>query len=206
MIRAEIIRTQERIGTAGDGFWGPKSIAACQKHLESMMPLPHLFPVEGSPEFLEFFGPRGEKKGYTPPSKKITLPFHIYYDQSPQKTLTVHEKCAVSLLRVFERLETVYPDNSFREGAGILVYDGLYNPRLKRGSLISWSMHAWMNAIDLNAGKNGNQTSWPVKAAMPIEVMECFAQEGWLSAGAFWGRDAMHFQATAPLKQNFSET
>jgi hypothetical protein len=31
---------------------------------------------------------------------------------------------------------------------------------------------------------------------MPIEVMECFAREGWLSAGAFWGYDAMHFQAT----------
>jgi hypothetical protein len=27
-------------------------------------------------------------------------------------------------------------------------------------------------------------------------VMEFFAVGGWLSAGAFWGRDAMHFQAT----------
>jgi hypothetical protein len=26
--------------------------------------------------------------------------------------------------------------------------------------------------------------------------MEEFAKEGWLAAGAFWGRDAMHFQAT----------
>jgi hypothetical protein len=26
--------------------------------------------------------------------------------------------------------------------------------------------------------------------------MEEFAKEGWLSAGAFWSRDAMHFQAT----------
>jgi hypothetical protein len=33
---------------------------------------------------------------------------------------------------------------------------------------------------------------------MPLEVMEMFAQEGWLSAGAFWGRDAMHSQATKP--------
>jgi hypothetical protein len=31
---------------------------------------------------------------------------------------------------------------------------------------------------------------------MPIQVMEEFAKEGWLAAGAFWGRDAMHFQAT----------
>jgi hypothetical protein len=31
---------------------------------------------------------------------------------------------------------------------------------------------------------------------MPLEVMEAFAREGWLSAGAFWGRDSMHAQAS----------
>jgi hypothetical protein len=31
---------------------------------------------------------------------------------------------------------------------------------------------------------------------MPLEVMEFFAVGGWLSAGAFWLRDSMHFQAT----------
>jgi hypothetical protein len=31
---------------------------------------------------------------------------------------------------------------------------------------------------------------------MPIEVMEEFAKEGWLPAGAFWSRDSMHFQST----------
>jgi hypothetical protein len=199
MNQVEIIRTQNRIGTVGDGFWGPKSIAACQNYLKSMIPSPLPFPVEGSSEFLDFYGPHGEKNGYTPPSKKIKLPFEIFYDQTPVKELRVHDKCADSLLRVFQRLEAVYPDNSSRQAAGILVYNGLYNPRLKRGSSSSWSMHAWMNAIDINAGKNGNKTSWPVNATMPIEVMECFAKEGWLSAGAFWGRDAMHFQATAPL-------
>jgi hypothetical protein len=199
MNRTEIIRTQERTGTEGDGFWGPKSITACQNHLKSMMPSPHPFPIEGSQDFIEFFGPHGEKSGYTPPGRRITLPFTIYYNQTPVRTLLVHEKCADSLLQVFQRLALVYPDDTSREAAGILVYNGLYNPRLKRGSLNSWSMHSWMNAIDINAGKNGNKTSWPVNSTMPIEVMECFAQEGWLSAGAFWGRDAMHFQATAPL-------
>jgi hypothetical protein len=199
MNRAEIIHIQERVGTAGDGFWGPKSIVACQKYLKSMMPSPHPFPIEGTQKFIEFFGPHGDRDGYTPPSKKIILPFAIYYDQSPVKTLRVHEKCAESLLRVFQKLASIYPDGASREKAGILVYNGLYNPRLKRGSLNSWSMHSWMNAIDINAGKNGNKTSWPVNTTMPIEVIECFAQEGWLSAGAFWGRDAMHFQATAPL-------
>lgn len=199
MNRSEIIRTQERVGTLGDGFWGPKSIAACQNYLKGMMPSPHPFPVEGSSEFIDFYGPHGEKDGYTPPSKKIALPFSIFYGDKEVSKLYVHEKCADSLLRVFEKLAAAYQNNSLREKAGILIYDGLYNPRKKRGSLSSWSMHAWMNAIDINAGKNGNKTAWPVNATMPIEVMECFAQEGWLSAGAFWGRDAMHFQATAPL-------
>jgi hypothetical protein len=43
---------------------------------------------------------------------------------------------------------------------------------------------------------NGNHAHWPLTADMPLVVMEEFAREGWLSAGAFWGRDAMHFQAT----------
>lgn len=198
MNQSEIIRIQERIGVVGDGFWGPKSIAACQLYLRNMMPSPTQFPAEGSSQFTEFYGPHGVKNGYTPPNKQIELPFDIYYDNTPVGKLTVHDKCADSLLRVFERLAVVYPDTASRKTAGILVYNGLYNPRLKRNSSTSWSMHAWMNAIDINAGKNGNGTSWPVKATMPIEVMECFAKEGWLSAGAFWGRDAMHFQATCP--------
>lgn len=199
MKRAEIIRTQERVGTACDGFWGPKSIAACQKHLRAMMPSPHPFPVAGSLDFIEFYGPHGEKNGYTPPSAKIALPFTIYYEQTAVNTLRVHENCAESLQRVFHNLAAAYPNTGSRDAAGILIYNGLYNPRFIRGSLNSWSMHSWMTAIDLNAGRNGNKTSWPVNAAMPIEVMESFAQEGWLPAGAFWGRDAMHFQATAPL-------
>ena len=198
MTEQQIIHIQNRIGTLPDGFWGPKSIAACKKHLRAMMPDPHPFPSAGSKAFMDFYGPHGKKNGYTPPSKKIKLPFSVYYEGSEVKSLTVHEKCADSLQRVFERLAQAFPTKASREDAGILVYDGLYNPRLMRGSSTSWSMHAWMVAIDINAGKNGNKTAWPVKATMPLEVMECFAQEGWESAGAFWSRDAMHFQATKP--------
>ncbi len=38
MTRAQIQAMQDRIGTTPDGFWGPKSIAACQKHLRALMP------------------------------------------------------------------------------------------------------------------------------------------------------------------------
>lgn len=197
MNQSQILKLQERIGTLPDGFWGPKSIAACQKHLKNMMPKPAVFPVEGSVKFNDFYGPHGVEDGYTPPLKSITLPFSIYYEGVEKKKLAAHEKCADSLLAVFERLAIAFPNKQSRFDAGILTYNGLYNPRLKRKSSLSWSMHAWAAAIDFNAAKNGNSVSWPVKAVMPVEVMECFAQEGWLSAGAFWGRDAMHFQATS---------
>ena len=65
---------------------------------------------------------------------------------------------------------------------------------MRGGSRIS--THAWGIAIDLAPNWNGNLMPWPTVATMPLEIMEIFAREGWLSAGAFWGRDAMHFQAT----------
>lgn len=195
---SEIIHTQKKVGTPADGFWGPKSIAACQKYLKSLMPSPHPFPVEGSREFIDFYGAAGQKSGYAPPTKKVALPFSVYYLNITVNFLWPHEKCANSLKRVFERLAEVYPTTESRQRSGLLTYNGLYNPRKKLGSRSSMSMHSWAVAIDINAGKNGNKTAWPVRATMPIEIMECFAQEGWLSAGAFWGRDAMHMQATAP--------
>lgn len=197
MTQAEIMKIQKKIGTTADGFWGPKSEAACRAHLRKLMPSPNPFPEEDDDEITAFYGPHGVKDGFTPPTKVIQLPFPIFYGSTKVVKLSPHEKCADSLKRVFERLAEAFPTEAERKKAGILTYDGLYNPRKKRGGT-SWSMHAWAIAIDLNAGKNGNATHWPKKATMPLEVMECFAAEGWTSAGAFWSRDAMHFQATKP--------
>lgn len=195
MNQAEIKRTQARVGATPDGFWGPKSEAATKKHLLSLMPSPLPFPTQSN--VTSFYGRHGVEGGFTPPTKAITLPFPIYYDGTKVTVLRPHVKCADSLLRVFERLKAQYPTEDSRYDAGILIYDGLYNPRPMRGGS-AWSMHAWAIAIDLNAGQNGNKTHWPTRAVIPIEVMECFAREGWTAAGAFWSRDAMHFQATRP--------
>lgn len=195
MTLKEIKRIQSVIGVTPDGFWGPKSIKACQAHLKRMMPSPHPFPDQA--DVVKFYGPNGEEGKFSPPTKVINLPFPIFYGNTKVLTLKPHEKCADSLKEVFERLAVVYPTEALRRAAGILDYNGLYNPRPMRGGT-AWSMHAWAIAIDLNQSKNGNLTSWPAKAVMPLEVMECFAKEGWTAAGAFWGRDAMHFQATQP--------
>ena len=100
------------------------------------------------------------------------------------------------MLSAFQRLAEEFPASE-RKAAGILDYYGVYNPRATRGGSV-WSMHAWAIAIDLDANRNKNQSHWPVASHMPIRVMECFAREGFTAAGAFWGRDAMHFQATSP--------
>ncbi|MBL8086963.1 MAG: M15 family metallopeptidase [Chthonomonas sp.] len=195
MNKQQIIELQRRIGTTPDGFWGPQSEKACRRHLLDMMPANSPFPSQARVE--SYYGKHGVKDGYTPPTKLITLPFTIYYENSAVKVLRPHEKCADSLLAVFQRLAEVFPDEASRRAAGILTYGGLYNPRKMRGAN-AWSMHSWAIAIDLDAGRNGNQVHWPKSAVMPIEVMECFAKEGWTAAGAFWARDAMHFQATKP--------
>lgn len=174
-------------------------MAACKAHLKALMPAEHPFPKQK--KVTGFYGSHGEKGGSSPPTKKITLPFTIYYTDGDVtksvRTLRPHERCADSLLRVFKRLAVIYPDKASREKAGVRTYDGLYNPRKMRGGSRLWSMHSWAIAIDLNASRNGNKVHWPTNASMPIEVMECFCSEGWLPAGAFWGRDAMHFQATS---------
>ena len=100
------------------------------------------------------------------------------------------------MLAVFYRLADVYKTTKERKKAGILNYYGVYNPRAIRNGTI-WSMHAYAIAIDLDANRNKNRSHWPTISKMPIEVMECFAKEGFLAAGAFWNRDAMHFQATS---------
>lgn len=199
MTRKEIEHVQGRVGTIVDGFWGPKSTAAAKRHLRALMPNPNPWPTQAKVRSdRSMFGPHGQPDGsYQPPMKQFRLPFylHLYGDESePVRSLSCHDLCADSLERVFHLLAEVYPDKQSRKKAGILDYYGIYNPRSIRGGSV-WSMHAYAVAIDLDALRNRNRSHWPVASKMPIEVMECFAKEGWLSAGAFWSRDAMHFSA-----------
>jgi hypothetical protein len=100
-----------------------------------------------------------------------------------------HHKVAQSLKRILEEIAA-------GPNAAILrQYAGVYNNRTMRNGT-SPSLHARGAAIDLAPDANANSTHWPIRATMPLEIMEAFAREGWLPAGAFWGRDAMHFQAT----------
>lgn len=188
MTKPQIIDLQKRIGAEPDGFWGPRSIRAVQLHLTRLMPTPVPWPKTDQKSLTAFYGAPGDEDRHT---LLNVVGRGVSYDGSPVKVIRCHSRIAASLDRVIARLET------FEEGRYILArYDGCYNNRPMRGGSTP-SLHARAAAIDFDAGRNGNKTAWPVAASMSILVMEEFAREGWIAAGAFWGRDGMHFQATA---------
>jgi hypothetical protein len=185
MNTAQIKAIQEKIGTSPDGFWGPKSIAASQAHLRMLMPVPNPWPGTSQSELTAFYGNAGDE------NKLVNLDvsdLDVRYDGTRVKTIRCHGKVAASLKRVMVALSHDHPEI-------LRDYCGCFNNRPMRGGSTP-SLHARGAAIDFCAGDNGNTTHWPTRATMPFEVMEIFAREGWLSAGAFWGRDGMHHQST----------
>lgn len=197
MTAEEIKRMQRRIHDAGfwlviDGFWGPKSQAACRNYLKSLMPYPNPWPGSDQASLRRFYGEPGDEANLV----TIGFPYRMLYDGKAVTRTRCHWRVADSLLRILNDIRGQFADapDIVDEATD---YGGCYNYRPKRGGT-SWSLHAWGAAIDLDADDNTFRDSWPMKADMPLEIMEAFAREGWTSAGAFWGYDAMHFQATRP--------
>lgn len=184
MTTDEIISLQKHLGVEPDGFWGPASINALQRHLKGIMPTPNPWPKSDRASMTAFYGEPGDERQliYLVPSVPLL------YEGKLCSRVRCHRKVAESLARILPRAFSGAPSI-------ISVFDGCYNFRPMRGST-SLSIHSWGAAIDFDAEHNGNHDHWPVNSTMPLRVMEEFAREGWVSAGAFWGRDAMHFQAT----------
>lgn len=190
MTKAEIITMQKRIGTTPDGLWKAKSRAAGQAYLRALMPSPNPWPEDNITALTRFYGRAGDTANLV----SFEFPFPMFYEGKRVLRSRCHSKVKDSLLRILGEIGTRWIHHR-----GILEaaedFGGIYNFRQMRGGL-SLSRHSWGIAIDLDADDNGNRTPWPNDADMPLEIMEAFAREGWLPAGAFWGRDAMHFQAT----------
>ena len=185
MTRDRIKRIQSTIGATVDGFWGPKSIAACQRHLRSLAPADANWPRPSQESLQGFYGSPGDE------SKLVAVNVEglgLRYDGKPVKSIRCHDRVADSLKRVLTALAKTHPDI-------LAQYAGVYNNRPMRGGSLP-SLHARGAAIDLAADTNRLSQSWPTSADMPFEVMEAFAREGWVGLGWLIGRDAMHFQAT----------
>lgn len=189
MNRAQILALQIAVSTPADGFWGPKSTAAAKSHLRRIMDAATpKWPASDQASLRDFYGRPGDEDNLTGlPAPEGVI---VHYEGKPVQTIRCHKRVAESLRRVLISLAAI-PD-----GKEILLdYAGCFNNRSIRGGTTP-SLHSYGAAIDFAPGDNGNHTHWPTGATMPLAVMECFAREGWLAAGAFWSRDAMHFQAT----------
>lgn len=188
MTQQQIKDMQTRIGVVADGFWGPRSIAACKAHLLRMMPKPNPWPATDQRSLQRFYGSPGDE------SRLVNISVNglgMQYEGIPVKTVRCHRLVKESLTLILREIW------QSRFAYILKEYEGCYNNRNMRGGSLP-SLHARGAAIDFMASANGNQTAWPTRATMPLEVMEIFARHGWVAAGAFWGRDGMHFQATRP--------
>lgn len=182
----DIKAMQRRVGVEDDGFYGRLSQAAVLAHLDKLRAAaPQKWPKIDEASLTAFYGPANSE------AQLVNLDVQglgLKYEGKPVKTVRVHRKVSESLHRVLSSLAKSHP--------GILAeYAGAFNPRPMRGGSKP-SLHARGAAVDFAPDANGNTTHWPSKAMMPFAVMEAFAREGWIPAGAYWSRDAMHFQAT----------
>ena len=156
------------------------------------MPTPNPWPFSTREGLRDFYGEPGDEGNLVP----ISFPFPMFYGEKLVTKSRCHKKVHDSLMRILTRLGTF--EGGTREILDpVSDYGGIYNFRNKRGGT-SLSVHAWGAAIDLDADDNSFRDPWPLVADMPLEIMEEFAKEGWQSAGAFWGYDAMHFEACRP--------
>jgi hypothetical protein len=190
MSSEEIKKMQAKIGTTVDGFWGPKSQKACRDYLRNLMPSPNPWPNNDQQSLRAFYGEPGDESNLV----TVDFPFATFYEGKRISKFRCHKKVADSLIKILKKIGEKYGKNrEIMEEAE--DFGGVFNFRNKRGGS-TYSVHAWGAAIDLDADDNTFRDSWPMQSDMPLEIMEEFAKEGWLSAGAFWGYDSMHFQAT----------
>lgn len=185
MTGAEIRKIQHKVGTLVDGIWGSESTDACQAYLKGLMPNPHPWPKPDHKSLREFYGDPWDNS----PIVSINAPewMRLYGTDRKVRKIQCHVEVAHSLLRALEAAYEVAPEYACR-------YFGCHVDRNTRGG-VTPSQHAYGAAIDLAAHTNRNMMKWPEQADMPFAIMEAFALEGWMAAGAFWGRDAMHFAA-----------
>jgi len=187
MTSDQIISIQKEIGTTPDAIWGEKSKVACITYLRALMLKATTAPATDQTSLTAAYGLPGDVSRHT----KINVSgLGVKYDGKDVNSITVNKAAADSLLAIITDL------SKFDEGRAALArYAGVYNNRPMRGGTTP-SLHARAAAIDLMPTSNGLRTPWPKSATMPFSVVKVFAKHGWKSAGAFWGRDAIHFERT----------
>lgn len=193
-----------------DGLYGPQTETAADqlsvftatgtlpRGFGDIIPIranPHSFPVETESEMTAFYGQPGEV-----PLVKVTCPWTLRLDwdlSTTTQTISIHETLGDSLSRILDQLFDIYGETGIRQYR-LDRYGGSYNPRKKRGSLHSWSTHAWGIAIDWFPSRN--KMHWDHEHASLADPAldkwwETWENEGWLNLGRSENRDWMHVQA-----------
>lgn len=124
----------------------------------------------------------------------IAAPYLMYYGSKQVRNITVHRRCADSLLRCLTAIgESFEPEERARHQLD--QFGGVFNFRKKRGGN-GLSIHSWAAAIDLAPAINGFGVKYgSVPNMMPMAVVRIFEAEGWVWGGLWSKADAMHFQA-----------
>lgn len=184
MTPSQIQSIQAECGTTPDGFWGPLSIAACKRYIRALMP-DKGWPQDNVRDLINFYGPPGTESRlvYAP------APVPLYFEGRLVTQIRAHRLVMPTLLEALVAAHEANPRT-------VEIFDGIFMNRPIRGGTRP-SVHAFGAAIDIDAERNLNHVSWPVAASMPFSVIKAFARHGFVSAAVFWGRDAMHFQATS---------
>lgn len=140
------------------------------------------------------FGPAGSRQ------TQIEVPYDMYlsWDKGTRlRKMTVHELVAPSVVRVLQRVSSIYSREE-RQSIGVDLFGGSLNVRPMRGGSKP-SMHSYGIAIDFDPERN--QLRWGrdrARLARPdaIEFWLEWEKEGWRSLGRTDNFDWMHVQAT----------
>lgn len=132
--------------------------------------------------------------------ERITPPYRMVlaWDKSKKvNSITVHKKCASSLLRVLTKIAEHFGSEQAIEANRMHLYGGCFNFRTIRGhSVPVLSTHAYGAAIDLDPEMNPLGKRWRESdGMMPAAVVAIFQAEGWTWGGKWKRPDAQHFQA-----------
>jgi len=193
-----------------DGLYGPQTDAASGLLLQlnstegiargfgdivSLRENPHGFPLENMQHLTGYYGSPCEIQ-----LVRVPCPWQLRLDWDLAKAtrhISIHEKLSVSLSNILDKVYVYYGDEGIKKH-GLDRYGGSYNCRKKRGSMSSWSTHAWGISIDWFPSKN--KLKWRSDRASLAHPdldywWEVWEQEGWLSLGRSEDRDWMHIQA-----------
>jgi hypothetical protein len=140
---------------------------------------------------MSFFGSPGSNL------VKVTCPWELTVEGTKSHTITIHEKCAASLIRVLNYIwEQCGKSQEKINEFGYNVFDGSFNYR-NIGDTSTLSQHAWGAAMDWNAAANPQHAPLTrTKFKEDSLIVQAFKAEGW-TWGGDWSPasiDAMHFQ------------